>query len=330
LGTVHRDTLIASRFLAQALLADGRNQEALARYREVFQFSERMFAPDHPHLLSARRGLGRSLVRCGRLRDAKQEFEQLIGVHLAHGWSQEQLEVVQVRRELASVLSALGDQVRAEEEFRSLVAVRGADEDHDLLSLQLRLMLAKVLRERGLLTESEQRLRDLLSDASKVYPAEHPIVLAIRHVLAITTRDLGRMHEAEQELRAIGVIARERLGEEHPTTLVTRHELANVIYAARRFEDARAEFEAIARINTRTLGSDHPDTLTSYYNLGCVLFDLDRVDEALPILQSVASARARVLGEHHPSTVLSLEIAAEARQVTGAKGSGNDVARPGK
>ncbi|MEV5714651.1 tetratricopeptide repeat protein [Amycolatopsis mediterranei] len=322
LGATHRHTLDASRFLAQALLADGRNKEALARYREVFQLSQGLFAADDPHMLSARRGLGRSMVRCGLLREAKHEFEQLIGVHLAHGWSQAQLEVVQVRRELASVLLTLGDQHQAEAEFRSLVALRRAGADHDLLTLQLRLMLAKAMRENGSLAETERQVRELLDDAMKVYTAEHPMVLAIRHVLAITMRNRGRTGEAEQELRAVGAIARDRLGEEHPTTVVTRHELANILYAARRFEDARAEFEAIGGINKRRLGTHHPDTLTSYHNLGCVLFDMDRVEEALSILRSVTSARIRVLGENHPSTLLSLEIVAEVQRVK-EKGSGH-------
>lgn len=322
LGETHRDSLDASRFLAQALLADGKNEEALARYRKVFELSQGLFPADDPHMLSTRRGLGRSLVRCGLLREAKHEFEQLIGVHLAHGWSQSQLEVVQVRRELASVLLTLGDRRKAEVEFRSLVALRRASADHDLLTLQLRLMLAKALRENGSLAEAERQVRELLDDALKAYAAEHPMVLAIRHVLAITMRNRGRTSEAEQELRAVGAVARGRLGEEHPTAVVTRHELANILYAAQRFEDARAEFEAIADINTRRLGANHPDTLTSYHNLGCVLFDMDQLDEALPILQSVTSARTSVLGDNHPSTLLSLEIEAEVRRAK-EKGSGH-------
>ena len=221
----------------------------------------------------------------------------------ANRLSADQPEVLSLRFSAASAQMYCGNYVRAEDEFRQVLAVIlpkfGSD---DLSTLTTRHEIARTLAARGQYKKAEQEYRSVLTGRRRVLGPDHPDTLATRHEIARTLAARGQYKKAEQEYRNILESKMLALGADHPDTLATRHEIAWVLAARGQYDEAEQGYRIVLTSRQRVLGADHPATLATRNQIAGILVNRGRRDEAEQEYRNVFAAKLRVLGPDHPST----------------------------
>src|SRR6266545_3537410 len=148
----------------------------------------------------------------------------------------------------------------AEAEFRSVLGVaREHLGDEDPITINIRINLARTIREGGRSVAAESEFRSIVETARHA-PEDDLTTLDIRYELAQTLRQGGSPQAAEDEYRAILATAQAAYGNEHPNTLIIRQGLASALQASGRPEAARAELHQILQLRRSRLGAEHPFT----------------------------------------------------------------------
>ncbi|GHJ11269.1 hypothetical protein TPA0907_56360 [Micromonospora humidisoli] len=213
-------------------------------------------------------------------------------------------DTLDVRHNLAGVLSAQARYDEAATEFRSVLAaeaeVIGPDHPDTLAT---RHNLAGVLSDQGLYDEAADEYRSVLATQAEVLGTDHPDTLHTRHNLARVLSNKGCYDEAADEYRSVLATRAQVLGPDHPVTLGTRNNLAGVLFRQGHDDEAAIEFRSMLATQAEVLGLDHPDTLATRHNLAHVLSNKGRHDEAADEYRSVLATRAEVLGSDHRDTL---------------------------
>lgn len=199
--------------------------------------------------------------------------------------------ILEIRRELATVLRARGRHEESLVEFRA--ALRACDRfwgPDDMQTLRTRHGLARVIRNLGRYSEAEEETRAVLNARVRVHGAQHEYTLSTKHELARVLVDLGRYGDAEHEYRIVLVARTDLLGGEALWTLSTRHGLARVLRELGRYSEAEGEIVAVLAARTRILGAEHPHTLASRNELARVLLETRRFGEAEQEYQKIIRA----------------------------------------
>jgi eukaryotic-like serine/threonine-protein kinase len=167
--------------------------------------------------------------------------------------------------------------------------------------------LARVLREQGKLTISENILRDTLATDRRVLGPENPVTLACMMELASVLHDQGRLPESEALRRDTLEIQKRVLGLQHPDTLMSMNNLGYTLGEEGRLPEAEDVLRQTLEIRRKVQGADHPDTLRTAYDLASNLGYDNHLDEAIALQRETLELRQKVLGDVHPDTLASID-----------------------
>ena len=219
-------------------------------------------------------------LRWGALYPAAEELARASLQHAGAIYSNHP-RALEIRRELATILRALGRNEESYLEFRAALDVSNSVlGPHNMHTLRTRHGLARVLRNLGRYSEAEQETRAVLDDRTREHGDQHEYTLSTRHELARVLTDLGRYVEAEREYRCVFEARIALLGSDSLWTLSTQHGLARVLRELGHHEEAEREIRAVVEARIRKLGEEHPHTLASRNEVARVLLDMHRFGEA--------------------------------------------------
>lgn len=197
----------------------------------------------------------------------------------------------------------------AERGYRAIIAtgelIAPDDPDaHDVASTldTARSNLSSLLRDRGVLDESEALIRQVMAGRRNALGDRDPRTLAARHKLALTLAAKGDQNGAAAESAAVLAMQREILGNEHASTLTSMQTTANAYLMIGRIDDAeQLTREALAGFE-RQFGDAHPQTLATMNTLAYLLEERGRLADAEVQYRRIIAIQSRA-GTSHPSTL---------------------------
>ncbi|MER8047240.1 tetratricopeptide repeat protein [Streptomyces sp. NPDC094032] len=217
----HRTLLAAGCEYADALLASGREDEALHVLDRLIGESAAAEAPDELLVARARNLRGVALHQCGDLEAARAEFTALIEDESRLLGDDDQ-QTLAARANLAMILALLQ---RTEDALAEMDIVLAAEtrllgpDDRDTLTT--RMNRAWLLGELGDEETARREAEAVVEARSRRFGPDHPDTLAARFNLAT----LGDPATAHAELTAVLAARTRVLGPDHPVTLATREAL---------------------------------------------------------------------------------------------------------
>lgn len=287
-------------FLAQALSAQRRYDEALIEFTEILAGQRRILGAEHPATLRTRVRIASILRARARYAQAEGELRDILAVQ-SRVLDPGHADIMETRQGLTAAIAYQGGRfAEAEAEYRAILSACQSARPSHHLTLRVRESLAGALMQQGRYVAAEEEYRGALAARVRLLGADHPSALAARNQLALAIFRQGRYADAEEELRELLAVAGPLLGAEHPYTLSSRDSLAFAILWQGRYEEAEAGLAGVLAVRMRTLGADHPDTLASRNDLSVAHFKQGRYVDAEADLRAVIAAATRVLGAGHP------------------------------
>jgi tetratricopeptide (TPR) repeat protein len=256
---------------------------------------------DHPARLAARRAVAAGIAEQGRVKDAEQQYRDMIPDH-ERVLGRDHPATLTVRFGQARVLGFLRDP-KAEQLHRDVLAdqqrVLGCDHPDTLLT---RHWLGRLLVRLGRHPEAETIYRQALDGRSRVLGGSDPDTLVTRHTLAWAIAQQGRYAEAEQAFWQVLADQRAAVGDEHPHPLGTGRAIGWCIEMQGRHAEAEHQLRPVLAVQRRVRGHDHPATLQTLHILAGAIAAQGRRGEAEDIYRQVLNERLKVHGEDHPHT----------------------------
>jgi tetratricopeptide (TPR) repeat protein len=258
LGAGHPDTMLAARRLADACLAAGRADDAIAWFEWVLRSLTRTLGPDHRDVMQARLRLGHALVAALQLPAAitvlelaVPPFEQACGP--GHP------DTLGARDELAGAYLAAGQYSDAITLYRRTLADRErAQGERHPQAMATRHGLADSYLASGRAKEAVAAYKRLAADRERVLGPDHLDTLTARSGLGAAYQKAGKTAAAELACEQAWAGFERVLGPRHPDTLRSRAGLAQVYRRLGRYGDARALLrDTVGRLE-RTLPDGDP------------------------------------------------------------------------
>jgi len=310
-GPVHPDT-IQVQYLRATL--DGYLLDyvgSLARYRDVYEASQRINGPEHIVTRAAQRGLSQRLSAQGQWREAEGLLQTLVEV-CSRKLGEDHQETLMARQRLGRVHSDMGRLAEAIDELRLVVDAfeRGPVAEHrEALEaqVQLALVLAKAKRHAEALAVVEPALVKLEHD-----PHSHRATYTLaRSEQGKALAQLFRFEEAEHAQRELIADCIAHDGPDSDRTLMECSNLALTLGLSGRLEEASKEYARVAEGLRRVRGATFPQTINNTYNAGNTLVALGRFEESVPFFVEAIDAW-RELGElRHPNALTMRRTAIE-------------------
>jgi CHAT domain-containing protein/tetratricopeptide (TPR) repeat protein len=124
---------------------------------------------------------------------------------------------------------------------------------------------------KGSFAAAEAAGRDMLDEAIRIFPREHPNIAASHSILGSVHFKQGRYADAEAQFRQALNIYETRSGAEAPQTASALNNLALVLEKTGDYRGAELLLQRSLGILRKLRGPDHADTATTMSNLGRVL-----------------------------------------------------------
>ncbi|MEQ8767893.1 MAG: serine/threonine-protein kinase [Planctomycetota bacterium] len=264
LGERHPESMRIRFNLGKALLAQGREGEAVRSFEQVVAAGEG--APTIESLQAAAtlarrtsaRGDGAAAIR--QIDDAILGFERLVGAHHRHTLFAKMLRATFVL-ESGDVRAA----IRSLEEVRDASIARLGDED--VLTLMTESNLGVAHLRVGEIGQAEALHRHVYEVRRGTLGEEHDDTLQSMNNLAAAVQDLGRSEEAERLYTEL-IALRDRRGEsEAEITQIARNNLATMLSARGDLAAAEAVYRQLYETRRRVLGEADPKTIRVLNNL---------------------------------------------------------------
>jgi tetratricopeptide (TPR) repeat protein len=240
LGGGHPDTMLAGKRLADAYLAAGRADDAIAWFQWVFDSLAHKLGTDHRNVIEARRRLGHALVAARRLpagitvlEGTVPQFERVCGPGHA--------DTLGARDELAAAYLAAGQHSDAITLYRRTLADRERVQGpRHPQTLTTRHGLAGSYLADGRSKEAVAAYKRVVADRERVLGPDHVDTLTARSDLGAAYQETGKTAAAELACEQAWAGFERVLGPRHPDTLRSRAGLAQVYSRLGRYGDARA------------------------------------------------------------------------------------------
>jgi tetratricopeptide (TPR) repeat protein len=310
-GHDHPSTLTTRDNMAGVLSKQGKYEEALRAYQEVFDKRKDLLGPEHPDTLTTRHNMAVVLSKQGKYEEALQAYQEIFDI-----WKRElgpeHPSTLTTRDNMAEVLSKQGKYVEALQVYQQVF-----DKRKDLLgpehpdTLTTRNNMAGVLSDQGKYDEALQAYQEVFDKRKDLLGPEHPDTLTTRHNMAGVLSKQGKYEEALQAYQEIFDIWKRELGPEHPSTLTTRDNMAGVLLKQGKYDEALQACQEVFDKRKDLLGPEHPDTLTTRHNMALVLSKQGKYEEALQAYQEIFDIWKRELGPEHPSALTTRDNMAE-------------------
>ncbi|KAL8413208.1 hypothetical protein RB594_004728 [Gaeumannomyces avenae] len=171
-------------------------------------------------------------------------------------------------------------------------------------------LLANISIRRGLWTEAESILTEVIEASKANLGTDHYITLTSISSLAGTFWYQNRLEEAEKLEVEVMEAYKSSFGTDHPDTLTSISELASTFYAQGRLEEAEKLQVKVLETSKARLGADNPDTLTRMTNLASTFYAQGRLEEAEKLEVEVLKASKAKFGADYPDTLTSMALLA--------------------
>ena len=226
LGGRDQDTMLAARRLADAYLAAGRADEAVAWLQWVLDGLAGHLGPEHQDVVEARRRLGHGLAAALQfpaaidvLERAVRESEQVCGL--------EHADTLGARDELAAAYLAAGDYPDAIIVYRGTLADRErAQGPRHPQTMTTRHGLASSYLASGRAKEAVAACKRVVADRERVLGPDHLDTLTARSDLSAAYQKAGKTAAAELTCEQAWAGFERVLGPRHPDALRSRARLA--------------------------------------------------------------------------------------------------------
>lgn len=301
----------------QVLLA-GDYERGLPQIEAVLELSRQTLGGSHVFTLKTQDYLGGTLMRMGRLVEARQTFEAILQQHQQAG-TQDSLAALSSLNNLAKCIESLESPQAALPMYEQAMALRQrlVGPDH-LDSVTVLDDYASALGETGQWHEALRLLTQALALRMQGLGPQHQWTLTSQNNLAHLLSRLGRYPEAlalnEQVLQA-------RLaspGESHPSTWSSMSNTAVGLQHVGRHEEALLLHQRALAHRQARWPATHPSVLSSRRGLAQTLRAMGRLDEAETTLRHLLQDSIAAFGAPHhqaQSTRLVLaEVLVQARQ----------------
>jgi tetratricopeptide (TPR) repeat protein len=240
LGGGHPDTMLAGQRLADAYLAAGRADDAIAWFRWAADSRIRKLGPDHRDTMEAQRRLGHALMAALQFPAAITVLERAVpGFERVCG--PDHTETLGARDELAAAYLAAGEYPDAITLYRRTLADRERVQgDRHPQTITTRHGLADSYLTSGRAKEAVAAYKRVVADRERVLGPDHVDTLAARNKLGAAYQRTGKTAAAELACEQAWAGFERVLGPRHPDTLRSRAALAQVYSRLGRYGDARA------------------------------------------------------------------------------------------
>jgi tetratricopeptide (TPR) repeat protein len=267
LGGEHPDTLLAAQRLADAYLAAGRADDAIAWFQWVLDCQTHKLGPDHRDVIEARRRLGHALVAALQfpaaitaLERAAAQFERVCGPGHA--------DTLGARDELAAAYLAAGRYPDAISLYRRVLTDRERTQGaRHPQTMTTRLGLADSYLTSGRAREAIAAYRRVVADRERVLGPDHLDTLTARNNLGAAYQKAGKTVAAELACEQAWAGFERVLGPRHPDTLRSRAGLAQVYRQLGRYGDARVLLRDTVDRLERIVPDDDPLIIELRQNL---------------------------------------------------------------
>jgi tetratricopeptide (TPR) repeat protein len=240
LGGGHPDTVLAAQRLADAYVAAGRADDAIAWFEWALDSLTRTLGPEHRDVIEARRRLGHALVAADRLPEAIDVLERAVP-EFEQACGPEHVGTLGARDELAGAYLAAGRHPGALALYRRTLADRErAQGSRHPQTMTTRHGLAHACLASGRAKEAVAAYKRVVSDRERVLGADHLDTLAARNDLGTAYQRTGHPAAAELACEQAWAGFERVLGPGHPDTLRSRAKLAQMYRQLGRYGDARA------------------------------------------------------------------------------------------
>lgn len=227
-GADHPQTAVALGNLANVLSKQGLHEEALQRYRDAYQVLVRSEGADPYDLIVTRYNIASTLHDLEQLPEAAAELERL-RVSLLEIEEPTTTRALQVTNELATVLSKLSEDQRAETLFRSTLegrrTVLGESHLHTLSTM--RRLSRLLVGPRANYAEAIPLLKESVELHEKRFPRGAGLTFGVRQSLAQALLGAGQVAEAERVLVETHTVLSEERGSKHRYALQAAADLAD-------------------------------------------------------------------------------------------------------
>jgi len=251
-----------------------------------------------------------TLLRMGRLADARREFELILARYRDAG-TESSLGALSSLNNYANVIASIESPQAALPIFERALGLRSAlvGEDH-LESVTVLADYAWVLGETGRPHEALALLEQAVALRIKLQGERHSWTLSTLNSLGHLLSQLGRYADALAVHERVLRLRLAESGERHPSTLVSMSNTALMLKYLGRFEEARTLHQRAVELQTETLGRRHTSTLTSRRGLAGDLLGLGRLDEAHAALRELLDDSVLAHGvKHRHAQYTRLELA---------------------
>jgi tetratricopeptide (TPR) repeat protein len=266
-GAADARTLDSSSNLANALLYEGRLDEAVAEYEALLAVSREALGPKSEEALSAMNGLALTYVDMERLGEARALLEEAARV-MDETMGAEHPHTLDVKNNLGLTLYHIGEYEAAERtiapNLESMRRVLGPEAPQTLAALN---NLALTYRKTGRFEEAEAAHREEWSIGRRIMGDDHPEVLVSMLNLSRVLVEAGKRDDAESLLTDALDKARTSLPPVHPLLAAITTAAGEAVLAKGRRDEARALFLQTRHIYEQMFEPGHPR--------------LERIDELL-------------------------------------------------
>jgi len=280
---------------AKLLLAEGKQEEAAAGFREALRIAVETRNADGTADAAAE-----LISTVGKGLERPDEVLVLRGVAEAAAKGNPLLEA-EVAMSVGLVLVEDGQYDEGEQKIREgIELLRDNPEAPEQRLASGHNNLGAVLWKRGRLAESEAEYRTAIDLLVSSLGADHPKIAIVRGNLASVLRVRGRLEDAEDEARAADAARLRSLGPKHVLYGSGKTTLANVLTDARKFEEAEAEAKQGLEIVQGAVGRVHGKTADAINGVGRILIMQGKGEEAEEAFRETLAIRTELNGPDAP------------------------------
>ncbi len=307
IGPESRDTLVATRRLANLYAEVGRLDEAIKLLEPVVTLSRKVLGPEDPETINAISTLAGTYNVAGRWADSLKLREESLTLSRKVNGPEDPI-TIQFMEELAISHLQLGHLRESIPQGEQVLALstRVLGPEHRQ-TLRCMYSLGASYYAAGRRDDALKLWEKALPLDSKVNGPEHPLTLKVMSRLAIAYSETGRYDDAINLSEQALEINRKLNGPAHPDTLEAMQVLAISYDHAGRHEEAIHLLEAALELSSKKFGDENPITLSKMGTLSFVLFEAGRRDEAIKLGEKALALKSKVLGLDNYETIGAME-----------------------
>lgn len=269
---------------------------------------EKVLGKTHADTQEASWQLAQLLLVAGRMSDAREIMEALLGsLEEKHGDGVHR-DVLQTRLRRAKVLKEMGDLQEALVELRRTERDSRSCSDEDI-TVEAMSLLAVLLEKDGHFAECERLYNRLVKDLTQLKGESDPFTMAALNNYAVFLNTIGRHDEAEQHLRASletrGWVSREQPGALDEPKLTSLSNLGSLLEAMGKYNEAEPLQRFVLEMREMS-GREHGSTLESCNNLAVLLQRRGKHREAEQLYRRALEGHLRTKGERSLASGMSL------------------------